>query len=172
MSEFEIKDSSITKAMLVDKDYLSDDTKASVNNSDIVLLPFERFRESEVRCFACESIDFYKYVKQKQEGLSITFLENKNEVKTITLHSLDIWMPLILIVMEQQNQLAIVLNLISSFIYDKYKGLLKKEPANVHLDIIVEDKNSRKSKKISFVGPVEVFQEKFKQIDINKIMGE
>ena len=86
------------------------------------------------------------------------------DVKLRSLHSFDIWLPIIWVAAEVLLQIAI--NVVSNFISDKLKGR-EKEEANVDVTMIVKRENEEKT--IHYHGDAKTFKESFEKIDLNKM---
>ena len=92
-----ITDSDITIGNLLSIEDLNGETKNRIQNSDILLVPFHKFRGNEGRVFNSETSDFYKYAKNNLNELTISICENRGQEKTFRLHSAQILLPTILI---------------------------------------------------------------------------
>ncbi|MEK5478156.1 hypothetical protein NYE70_14715 [Paenibacillus sp. FSL R5-0407] len=165
---FEIHDSTQTVDTFMKMAVFSDETKERVKDADIVLLPDFNIKEGVDRAFQPDTVTFFKYSKAKKESqeVKIELFENKGEEKFLALHSFDIWIPTIVIIKE--GLFGFVINLVSSYVYDKMKGRPKDEPT-VHFQLIVENKKAGKSKKLMYNGPMEGFRDSFEKIDVSKL---
>ena len=94
---------------------------------------------------------------------SIDILDNE-DIKIRSLHSFDIFMPILWVTAEVL--LPIAINLVSNFIYDKMKGR-EHEEANVELSFIVERNNEKKM--LHYKGPASEFEKEFKAIDLSEL---
>lgn len=163
----EILDSKNTLEKYMHMDVFSEETKVRVKDADIILLPDLDIKEGVDRAFQPDIVSFYKYtVANNESGIKIELFENKGEEKILALHSFDIWIPTVAIL--NVILLPIVLNLVSSYVYDRMKGRPKDEPT-VHFRLIVENQETGKSKQLFYKGPMEGFKEGFEKIDVNKI---
>ena len=113
--------------------------------------------------YAQETIDFIKFCRQNDPDHSFDVLADGN-VKLRSLHSFDIWLPIIWVATEVL--LPIAINVVSNFISDKLKGR-EKEEANVDVTMIVKCKNEEKT--IHYHGDAKTFKESFEKIDLNKM---
>ena len=113
--------------------------------------------------YAQETIDFIKFCRQNNPDHSFDVLADGN-VKLRSLHSFDIWLPIIWVATEVL--LPIAINVVSNFISDKLKGR-EKEEANVDVTMIVKRKNEEKT--IHYHGDAKTFKESFEKIDLNKM---
>lgn len=113
--------------------------------------------------YAQETIDFIKFCKESDSQFSIDILDNE-DIKIRSLHSFDIFMPILWVTAEVL--LPIAINLVSNFIYDKMKGR-EHEEANVELSFIVERNNEKKM--LHYKGPASEFEKEFKAIDLSEL---
>ncbi len=113
--------------------------------------------------YAQETIDFIKYCRESDDVFSIDTLAS-GDFKSRSLHSFDIFMPILWIASEVL--LPIAINLVSDYIHDKMKGR-EHEEANVELSFIVERSNERKM--LHYKGPANAFREEFEKVDLNEL---
>ncbi|NFI05219.1 hypothetical protein FC959_12550 [Clostridium botulinum] len=162
----EINDSNITFNSLIQNDSFNADTKIRAKEADVLILPDFGVREGIDRAFQSDTISFYKYSRTYSNHYKIDLYENKSEEKILSLHSFDIWIPTIFI--ASSILLPFVINLTSSYVYDKLKGR-ESDEATVHFHLIVEDKDKKKTKSLYYKGPHSAFKDKFDKIDINRL---
>ncbi len=163
MFEINVIDSELNN--LLDMECFTNDTKEIVQKADVVFLPDFNLREGVERAFQPDTINFYKYVKQKNNDYKIELFENKEDLKILSLHSFDIWLPTIWI--ASAILLPFVINLVSSYVYDKLNGR-EKEEVTVQLRVVIENQNKGKSASIFYKGPGKELKETFEKIDVNK----
>lgn len=130
-----------------------------LSKNDIVILP-AKYSENEYY-FAQETIDFVKFCRNNN-STEIDVLTD-GDIKIRSLHSFDIWLPIIFI--ASNILLPAVINLVTSFIYDKMKGR-EHEKANVNVNIVI--KNGKKEKQIHYAGDAESFKTLMDKVDLNK----
>lgn len=114
--------------------------------------------------FAQETVDFIKTCRKRKPEYSFDILAD-GDIEVRSLHSFDIWMPVIW--MASYALIPIAMNLISSYIYDKMKGR-EKEDVNVDVQLYVKADDG-KEKLISYHGNAKGFRECFEKIDISKM---
>lgn len=141
-------------------DRLPDDNLAKLDNEDIVLLPAVH---RGVLCYSQESIEFAKHCRETAPGFSIDLLDD-GDVQTLSLNSIDIWMPVIWIAKDILLPLAV--GLVASYINDKLQGR-SGEKANVEVDFVVEREGEKKM--LSYKGDADALKETFEKIDINSL---
>lgn len=147
----------------IDVKNLPQNTKDKVDASDVLLLP-TKYADEEYY-YAQETIDFVKFCREKDDKHLIDILDDE-DVMVRSLHSADIWLPVIWI--SQNILLPFVTGLITSYIYDKIKGR-GQEPTMVDVTIQINDKKKGINKSIHYNGDAKTFKDTFDKIDINKL---
>lgn len=140
---------------------ISQITQEKLTSMDFLAVPM-RYQEHEYY-FAQETIDFLKYCRQTDLDHSYDYLAD-GDIKVRSLHSFDIWMPIIWV--ASNVLLPIAVNMVSNYIWEKRKGH-ENEDTQVDVTFIVKSKGKEKS--IHYKGDAETFKEQFKKIDINKM---
>ena len=139
---------------------ISEATKNKLHTTDFVALP-QKYCEEYY--FAKETIDFIKFCRQNNSDYTFDILAD-GDVKIRSLHSFDIWLPVLWI--SSQILLPIAVNLVSNFISDKLKGR-EKEDAKVDVTLIVKRDNEEKI--LHYNGDAKTFEKTFEKIDLNKM---
>ncbi len=147
----------------IDVKKLPQNAKDKVDVSEILVLP--RKYSDEEYYYAQETIDFVKFCREHDDKHLIDILDNE-DIMVRSLHSSDIWLPVIWI--SQNILLPLVTGLISSYIYDKIKGR-GKETTTVDVTIQINDKKKGINKSIHYKGDAKTFKDTFDKIDINKL---
>lgn len=140
---------------------ISEDTRKKFKTTDFLVVPSE-YNENEYY-FAQESISFVKFCRQNNPENSIDLLSD-SDIQIRSLHSFDIWMPIIWV--AGNILLPIAINLVSDYIKDKLKGR-EKEEAKVDVTFIVKRENEEKT--LHYSGDAKTFKESFEKIDLNKM---
>ncbi len=140
---------------------ISEDTRNKFETTDFLVVPSE-YKENEYY-FAQESISFVKFCRQNNPKNSIDLLAD-SDIQIRSLHSFDIWMPVILV--AGNILLPIAINLVSDYIKDKLKGR-EKEDAKVDVTFIVKREDEEKT--LHYSGDAKTFKESFEKIDLNKM---
>ena len=140
---------------------ISNETQGKLESADFLIVPAE-YKENEFY-FAQESISFIKFCRQYDLEHSYELLADNN-VKIRSLHSFDIWMPVIWV--ASSILLPIAVNMVSSYIYDKLKGR-EKEDAKVDVTFIVKRDNEEKT--LHYSGDAKTFKKSFEKIDLNNM---
>ena len=160
-TDYEINDVNIKYDDYFSAENISQTTKDKLSTVDLVAVP-SRYQDNEYY-FAQETIDFLKYCRQNDLTHSYDILAD-GDIKIRSLHSFDIWLPVIWV--ANSVLLPIAINMVSNYIWEKRKGH-EKEDTQVDITFIVKSKGKEKS--IHYKGDAETFKEKFEKIDINKM---
>jgi hypothetical protein len=115
-------------------------------------------------CFAQESIDLAKYMREKDKSLNSSFYGDIENTPIIEFRSVDIWLPVIFV--GEMILLPLVVNLCASYIYDKMKG---REDQRANVDISFVIKEGKKSMELHYKGDASSFKDAFEKIDPNKL---
>lgn len=143
-----------------EKDSLSEECQKKIGTTDILIMPY---KYNEEFYFADETVSFYKFCKSRNVEYNIDILADEN-VKVRSLHSFDIWMPLIFV--ATNILLPIAINIVSDYIIQKRKGR-EDEPCDV--DITFKVKHGDDFKELRYKGSAEAFKDNFEKIDINNL---
>ncbi len=130
-------------------------------NPDCVVLP-SLYREDEYY-YAQETVDFVKFVRESNNDITISILSD-GDVEVRSLHSFDIFMPVIWIAVNAL--LPIVINVVSNYISDKMRGR-ESEEATVNVTFVVN--RNDENKVLTYHGSAREFKKTFKNIDLNKL---
>lgn len=139
---------------------LSDDAKSRLNSVDILAVPANHGRDEYY--FRQETLDFIKFCRQTDPDHSYDILAD--EIKVLSLHSFDIWMPVLYV--ASSVLLPFAINMVSNYIWEKRKGR-EKEEAEVDVTFLVDNKGTKKS--IHYKGDAKAFKETFDKIDLTKL---
>ena len=159
--EMKVCDVQVSYEEYYEKKNISQITQDKLGVIDFVAVPV-KYQEGEYY-FAQETINFLKFCRQNVPEYSFDVLSD-GDIETRSLHSFDIWMPVIFV--AQSILLPIAVNVISNYIYDKMKGR-EKEEAKVDLTLIVRE--GKKEKSIHYNGDASTFKETFEKIDLNEM---
>ena len=148
-----VSDSNITFEQIYEKEYLPDEYINDIKKANLLIIPNENFREKGDVLFPETTREFFEYIKEHAEdGLVADIAISDEGFQRIELHSAVIEVAKIII---QSGILPIVTNLISSFLYDLIQKYHRKpEETSAKVQIIIEETETKKSKKITYEGPV------------------
>lgn len=159
-SDITIKNSSMDIYDYCEKNGIS---LAKIEENEFVAVPASYERD---HFFAQETIDFLKFCRENDSAHKYDILSD-GDITVRSLHSFDIWMPIILITKKALFSFAI--DMVSNYIWEKMKGR-ETEDAEVDMTFIV--KNGEKEKSIHYNGDAKTFKESFEKIDLNKMWEE
>lgn len=143
------------------KNNISNDVQSKVGNVDILAVPTAY--ENDEYYFAQETIDFIKYCRSNSSDHTFDVLA-EDDIQIRSLHSFDIWMPVIWV--ASSVLLPFAINMVSNYIWEKMKGR-EKEPANVDVTFLTIKDDEEKY--IHYSGDAKTFKESFEKIDLNKM---
>lgn len=113
-NEIIIKDVSIDFSDYYTKDNISYDAQSKVERVDILAVP-TKYSDEEFY-FAQETIDFIKYCRLNSSEHTFDVLA-EGDIKIRSLHSFDIWMPVIWL--ASNVLLPFAINMVSNYIWEK-----------------------------------------------------
>lgn len=145
------------------KSYIPINLIDEIKEADILLLPYEGFRDRNDFLFPEETYRVYQYFLDniKDTELKLEICSSDEEYKELELHA-DVINIVHIIV--NSTAYAIVIGIITNYLYDKLKDYNKKSAdVNVNVNITVE--SNGKSKMISYEGSIENFERAMKNLD-------
>ena len=145
----------------LEENNISKDTREKLNSTDILAVPKE-YNDGQYY-FAQETITFLKYCRQTNPKYTTDILSD-GDIEVRTLHSFDIWMPVIWI--GSFVIFPIVINIVSNFLSEKMRG---REQESIKVDITIMIKKGKQTKEIHYNGDAKTFKEIFDEIDIMKL---
>lgn len=162
-SKIEITDGKYTFSDIYQKDYTPHEIIDVIKQADILILPYEGFRDRSDYLFPEETFKLYDYIKgaiQVQgESLTVEICSSDEEYKELELHADVINIANIIV---NSSVYAIVVGIITSYLYDKLKKYNKKD-INTNVSITVE--TDGESKTIRYEGSIENFESAMKSVD-------
>lgn len=156
-----IKNTSIDFSSYYAKNDISSVAQSKVGKVDILAVP-TAYGNNEFY-FAQETIDFIKYCRNNSSEHTFDVLA-EDDIQIRSLHSFDIWMPVIWV--ASSVLLPFAINMVSNYIWEKLKGR-ENEPAKV--DVTFLTRNGDEEKYIHYSGDARTFKESFEKIDLNKM---
>lgn len=153
----------ITETKLVYDEYynaynVSIETQKKLGSVDVLAVP-GKYNESTY-LFGQETIDFIKYCRQHDDEHTYDILADKVDV--LSLHSFDIWLPILFI--SESIVIPFAINMISNYIWEKRKGR-EHEDAKVDVTLILEKDGTKKT--VHYHGDAAKFSDTFKDFRIN-----
>lgn len=156
-----IDDDDLTFEKIYSKEYITDDILEDVKKANILLVPDKKYSEEPV--FPERTTEFLDYLKDNApvNNCVVDICISDEQYKRLELHDATVILPVILV---QYVYYPIIINLISSYLYDLMK---KTDNDNTKLktEIIIE--KDGESRKIKYDGPAEYFEKSLKAIKKN-----
>ena len=141
----------ITFESIYKKPYAPDDTEFREANA--ILIPYENLREGVDYCFSEYAEEIIQYSREHGDDypeLNLDIATKDGTYKALEMHSINITVGVII---AKTVIIPAVINLVTSYIYDKIKDL-NKEKVEVRVSLISVKPNGE-SKQINYEGPVE-----------------
>lgn len=137
------------------------------NVTGILCVPENITKQSSHNVVMPQTYDFAKWLKKNRKDIPIDVAKSEG-IKS--LHDNDFWMPIVILASDMSVQ--VFLGLVSSYIYDRIKGALKHDKADVHIQAYYRETPELVIKKFSYNGSVEGFEKVSKKFDVNKFLGD
>lgn len=148
-SKIEVRESNVTFETVYKSDYAPKDEK--FRQANCLILPYENFRSGVDYCFSEYAQEVLEYSRDNSD-LNMDIAATDDNYKVIELHSLLLQVG---IFVASSIVLPVVVNVVSSFVYDKIKKLHeKKEDVEVRVTFISVNADGT-SKQISYDGPAD-----------------
>ena len=145
----EIQDTNITFKSVYDSPYTPQDE--AIKEADCLIIPYENIRPNVEYSYSEYAEELLEYIREKQE-IIIDIAATDDVYEPLEMHSMLLELGKFLVM---DTSFSILLNLVSSFIYDKLKQFHTKD-AEVHVEYIVQ-KTDGSSKSINYTGPASEF---------------
>ena len=148
-----ITDTEITFEDTYRKPYVPIEYMEDIKRANLLLIPNENFREEGDVLFPETTREFLDFIREKECTEIIADIAISDDgFNRIELHSATIEVATIIV---QQIVLPIVTGLVASFLYDLIKKYHRKpEETSTKVKIITEETDTKKSKMITYEGPV------------------
>lgn len=159
---FNIVDTEITFEDIYNKPYISQEYIDEIKNADILLIPEENFRDEGDVLFPETTREFLDFLREEiPQELTVDIAVDDGGFNKIELHSDAVIVATIIVKSAAFN---IACGMIASFLYDLAKKYLKKpEDLSAKVKIISEETKTKKSKMITFEGPVSGIKDTLEQ---------
>ena len=136
-----------------------------INTNGILCVPENVTRQSQYNVVMPQTYDFAKWIRKNREDFIIDVAKSEG-IKS--LHSHDFWMPIVILASDISVQ--VFLGLVSSYIYDRIKGALKHDKADVHVQAYYKETPDGVVKRFSYNGSVEGFEKVAKKFNVNRFL--
>lgn len=148
-----ISDTDITFERIYEKDYIPAEYIDDIKRANLLIIPNEGFRDGGDVLFPETTREFFDYIRETAGNQIVADIAISDEdFQRIELHSAVIEVATIIV---QWIVLPIATGMISSFLCDLVKKYHRKpEDTSAKVQIITEETATKKSKKITYEGPV------------------
>lgn len=152
-TKIEIEETDITFESIYDKPFIPQAYIEDIKRADILIIPEESFREEGDILFPETTREFLEYLQEEiPKDMSVDIAISDVNFRKIELHSDLVNVATIIVSSAAFN---IACGLVASFLYDMAKKLLRKpEDLNAKVKIISEETKTKKTKSITYEGPV------------------
>lgn len=160
--KIEIEETDITFESIYDKPFIPQDYVEDIKKADILIIPEENFREEGDVLFPETTREFLEYLQEQiPKDMSVDIAISDENFRKIELHSDLVNVATIIV---SSAAFSIACSLVASFLYDMAKKLLKRpEDLNAKVKIIFEETKTKKTKSITYEGPVSGIKEALEQ---------
>ena len=148
-----VKDSDVTFEKIYKKEYIPTEYLDDIKKANLLIIPNENFRDEGDVLFPETTREFLDFIREFSNDEIISDIAISDEdFKRIELHSAVIEVAPIIV---QWVVLPIATSMIASFLYDLVKKYRRKpEDTSAKVKIITEETETKKSKMITYEGPV------------------
>ncbi len=148
-----IVDTDLTFEQIYDKDYIPKDYMDEIKRANLLIIPNEGFRDSGDVLFPETTREFLDYIRDSsEEDIVADIAISDEDFQRIELHSAVIEVAKIIV---QWAVFPIATSMIAAFLYDLVKKYRRKpEDTSARVQIITEETKTKKSKMITYEGPV------------------
>lgn len=148
-----VSDSDITFERIYGKDYIPVEYIDDIKMANLLIIPNEGFRDEGDVLFPETTREFFDYIRETSNDQIIAEIAiSDDDFQRIELHSAVIEVATIIV---QWVVLPVATSMIASFLYDLVKRYHRKpEETSAKVQIITEETATKRSKKITYEGPV------------------
>lgn len=148
-----IVDTDLTFEQIYDKDYIPKDYMDEIKRANLLIIPNEGFSDSGDVLFPETTREFLDYIRDSsEEDIVADIAISDEDFQRIELHSAVIEVAKIIV---QWAVFPIATSMIAAFLYDLVKKYRRKpEDTSARVQIITEETKTKKSKMITYEGPV------------------
>lgn len=158
-----VTDSDVTFEKIYKKEYIPTEYLDDIKKANLLIIPNENFRDEGDVLFPETTREFLDFIREFPNDEIISDIAISDEdFKRIELHSAVIEVAPILV---QWVVLPIATSMIASFLYDLVKKYRRKpEDTSAKVKIITEETETKKSKMITYEGPVSGVKDALDQV--------
>ncbi len=157
-----VSETDISFERIYKKPYIPSEYRDEIQKANFLIIPNENFRDEGDVLFPETTREFFEFVRENSNNEVIADIAISDEdFQRIELHSAAIDVATIIV---ESALFSIALNIISSFLYDlvmKYHR--KPDETSAKVKIITEETATKKTKMITYEGPVSGVKESLEQ---------
>ena len=149
----QIIDSDLTFEKIYEKKYIPSEYLDEIKKANLLIVPNENFRKKGDVLFPETTREFFEYIQDHPNDEIVADIAiSDDNFQRIELHSAVIEVATIIV---NVVVLPVAINMISNYLYDLIKKYHRKpEDTSARLKIISEETKTKKTKIISYEGPV------------------
>ena len=154
----QIIDSDLTFEKIYEKKYIPSEYLDEIKKANLLIVPNENFRKKRDVLFPETTREFFEYIQDHPNDEIVADIAiSDDNFQRIELHSAVIEVATIIV---NVVVLPVAINMISNYLYDLIKKYHRKpEDTSARLKIISEETKTKKTKIISYEGPVSEVKE-------------
>lgn len=154
----QIIDSNLTFEKIYEKKYIPSEYLDEIKKANLLIVPNENFRKKGDVLFPETTREFFEYIQDHPNDEIVADIAiSDDNFQRIELHSAVIEVATIIV---NVVVLPVAINMISNYLYDLIKKYHRKpEDTSARLKIISEETKTKKTKIISYEGPVSEVKE-------------
>lgn len=154
----QIIDSDLTFEKIYEKKYIPSEYLDEIKKANLLIVPNENFRKKGDVLFPETTREFFEYIQDHPNDEIVADIAiSDDNFQRIELHSAVIEVATIIV---NVVVLTVAINMISNYLYDLIKKYHRKpEDTSARLKIISEETKTKKTKIISYEGPVSEVKE-------------
>lgn len=154
----EIEKTSFNRKELLKEKFYPKDIKKEINEIDILIIPYKKFRDRDVYYFSEETLEFFYFLKQTNLVTEIC-IDDEN-LHILQLHSDEFRFSHMLLT---EVLLPVFSSLITEFISTKIKNSQKNDPQKISVELTIEKQD--KNINLKYAGPVDGLTKILKEIN-------
>lgn len=148
-----IVDTDITFEQIYDKEYIPKEYLEDIKKANFLIIPNEGFRDAGDVLFPETTLEFFDFIRDSSgEEVVADIAISDEDFQRIELHSASIEVATIIVESAIFN---IAIGIVSAFLYDLIKKYRRTpEETSAKVKIITKETKTKKSKMITYEGPV------------------
>lgn len=165
-TKLETSDTDITFEKIYKKEYIPTEYLDDIKKANFLILPNERFRDEKGIFFPETTRQLFEYIKEfSTEDIIADIAVSDNDFQQLELHSAVVEVATIIV---QWVIIPVTTSIIASFLYDLIKKYHRSpDEITAKVKIIIEENKNKKSKMITYEGPVSGVKDSLEQATKN-----